>query len=194
MSTVVGGLTATRITDEEARAGGLNSNIGPNGMDIVPDPDSHLVNMLRQSGLPQTDKEGRPVISYKQYQDLLKSDVRMDGYVLRVYLPGRQGMYLVQASKYLKWYGRGFRPVAERAVQAVRNEETPARRRAQAEEALPEVTIFYCHDKYPDCTRFFDRKKGLETHWRTEHGEMATRRAKAIKAVEPEAEDEPEEE
>lgn len=168
MATVVGPLAAETLSDDEARS------IGIDPMMLNIDPDNSAVQGLNDD-IPQTDRQGRPVISFSQYLHLQSVNVRLDNYVLRVFHPKVPGKtYLIQASKWLKWYGRGWRSISERPQsRAVR----------QLERSEDEVTIYRCSDKYPDCKRFFDTQKSLEAHWRTEHGEMSKARARAAAAV-----------
>lgn len=173
MATVVGPLAADTLSDDEARAIGID----PMMMNI--DPDNTAVQGLNDD-IPQTDRQGRPVISFSQYLHLQKSNVRLDNYVLRVFHPKVPSKtYLIQASKWLKWYGRGWRSISDRP-------QSRAVRQMQSVE--DEVTIFRCADKYPDCKRFFDTENSLKAHWRTEHGEMSKARARAT-AVSDKADD-----
>ena len=108
MATVVDGVTADTLTDDEALALGLSSIVHAGQLD----PDNYAVNAaLSTAGLPQLDKEGRPIISYKQYKEIGNAGGRMDGYAMRVMRPGHRGTWLVQASKYLKWFGLGYEAV-----------------------------------------------------------------------------------
>lgn len=144
------------------------------------DPDNPTVTAL--GNIPQTDRQGRPVISLKQKEELHANGARLDQYALRMYLPHlpNKGPWLIQASKYLKWFGKGYRSVSDRKPQP-----KPMRVLHSAED---EVTIYRCADKYADCKRFFDTQKGLESHWRTEHGEMNKARARVVASAEKAAE------
>src|SRR5690554_148845 len=78
------------------------------------DPDSAVVmaEMAAQnSGMPQYDKENRPIISYRQYLDLCESNGDMSRFALRMFHPRKpNAAYPVQASKLQKWWGLGYRP------------------------------------------------------------------------------------
>lgn len=136
------------------------------------------------SPLPQTDKAGRQVISYKQYEELHRLGARMEGYALRMVWPGKGTINTIQASKFQKWYGDGYRPLGE-------FESLVQKRKVTAPESLPEsglpsdVSLFFCREKYPDCDRVFDRQKGLTFHWNKDHGEAPIR----PRAVKPATED-----
>lgn len=160
----------TTLTDDEALALGLDPIFGGG------DPDNQMVEAMMASGdLPVQDKEGRPVISYKQYLDIRKFKGDVSRYAIRVFRTGVPNKtWLVQASKLRKWQSYGYTSVGE-VVKGV----TP-KRRAQPSPNAPSVKIFYCSDKYPDCKRFFDKEKGLAFHWRKEHGEAPIKRARDV--------------
>src|SRR5690606_19147169 len=54
--------------------------------------------------------------------------------------------------------------------------------------ADPDVVVFFCSEKYPDCKRFFDTARGWNFHWKRDHGEQPVRKNK--KRAEGDAEDE----
>ena len=220
------GLDVETLSEDEAISLGFSPIVHGGEM---PDPDNPIAQTFinAQDGLPQTDREGRPIISYAQYLQMGKMDARMDNYALRVTRPGHQGkVWLIQASKYHKWYGGGYEaigiPVSERhefrarlaamlGVDRSSEEDDPRERRRmekerQGAEAIavkklltayeggrsappvrlpadtePADRIYYCKDKYPDCKRFFDTARGLDFHWRSQHGEdrkFKTKKAK----------------
>ena len=167
------------LSEEDAHALGLSTVVS--GGAIV-DPDSMMVEaIIEGGGLPQTDRDGRPIISFRQYEQLQKADARLDGYALRMTFPGQKGTWPIQASKYLKWYGLGYRAIGEEANKPKRTAQRPAPVKAAE---VPDVTVFMCMDKYPDCKRFFDTKRGLEFHWRKEHGEAPIKKPKGQPEVE----------
>lgn len=149
--------------------GGLG--IDPVGAEREPDPDNEIVDrMMRGGEMPQTDKDGRMIISFRQYQELHSRKARLDQYSLRMFFPGKRGVYRIQASKYLKWLRYGYRAVGDepdKTEKVVRTTAVPQDGNDHDSAANP--TIFFCSDKYPDCRRFFDTAKGLEFHWRNDH-------------------------
>ena len=116
---------------------------------------------------------------------------------------------LLPASKYLKHWGNGYEvvgaPLEEthayadtlrrlrlrgveqdeaiaetRRLIAARDRVAQAPRTLPVESSIPEdVTLFFCRDKYPDCKRVFDNTRGLQFHWRNDHGEAPIGRHKA---------------
>ena len=172
--------------------------------------DNPLVeSILTGTNAPRYDARQRLVISFRQYHDLQERNAQMSQYALEMTLPSKPHLrQLVPASKYLKYWGQGLEvvgaPVEETHVfaDAVRRlrlrgvEQDDAiaqaraaiaaqKRRVTAQElpeaSLPEdVTIFWCRDKYPNCNRFYDNARGLNFHWRNDHGEAPiTKAAKA---------------
>ena len=105
---MIGDVSAETLTDDEALALGLSSIVHAGQMD----PDNYAVNaMLSQGGVPQVDREGRPIISFRQFEEVSASGGRVDGYAIRVMRPGHRGTWTVQASKYHKWFGLGYEAV-----------------------------------------------------------------------------------
>ena len=192
MATIVGGLEAEALTEDEIFSLGMSS-IVHNGES---DEDNEFVAESITEGsllnLPQTDKEGRQIISWRQFLELGRIGARVDPYALRVVRPGRMGRWTIQASKYLKWYGLGYchqddhagwkNLTGRDAPGAVKS--TPKRQTTNAVELEPGVHIYYCRDKYPDCSRFFDNPAGLKVHWNRDHGEVPSmaRKRKAVEA------------
>lgn len=126
------------------------------------------------SPLPQTDKEGRQIVSYDQYKELQRLGARLDNYSVRMIWPGKNSINTIQASKFQKWYGLGYRPLGELDAMVQRRKAAAP---AMPESGLPEdVTLFFCREKYQDCDRVFDREKGLKFHWNNDHGEAPIRR------------------
>lgn len=108
MATMLNGVSAETLTEDEALALGLSTIVHAGQID----PDNYAVNAaLSSAGLPQVDKEGRPIISFKQYEEIGRVGGRVDNYAIRVMRPGVRGTWIVQASKYLKWYGLGYEAV-----------------------------------------------------------------------------------
>lgn len=135
-------------------------------------------------GVVQQDAEGRNIISWKQYQEFINGDVRLENYALRMYFPGQRGIRMIPCTKYHKWYGLGFRPVGqlEEEIEKVRLATKVAAHPMDVEgdpkEAAisvldtvttEEVVMFRCSSKYAECKRFFDSERGLKFHWRNEH-------------------------
>lgn len=152
------------LTEDEVNALGLSSVV--HGGQI--DPDNPIVS-LEAVGSAQQDRDGRQIISYKQFKDLSAADVRMDNYAVRMRWPGRSTTHPIQASKFQKWYGLGYRPVGD--VQ-----EAAKKRLTQLAEGIKESPVgnrvfYYCETKYPGCERAFDKEKGLKAHWGKDHGE-----------------------
>ena len=163
MATTVGGLTADSLSDEEAAAMGLPTIVHAGQYD----PDSMIVEALEAGGggarAMQSDRDGRPIISYTQYVHMGKVDARLDGYSMRMYLPGVTGKtWTIQASKYHKWFGEGYRSVSEL-------EKKSTVKRPVAMVDANNQTIYYCNERYPDCSRFYDTEKGLKFHWSKDH-------------------------
>lgn len=165
--------------------------------------------------VPRYDSRGRLVISYRQYQELQARDALMSQYALEMCLPSKPHVkQLVPASKYLKFWGNGFEcvnaPLEETHVfadtlrrlrlrgldqdEAIKETKRliAQRNRPQVvvtpvvESSLPEdVTLFFCRDKYPDCKRVFDTQRGLQFHWRNDHGEAPIGKRAKVAAPEP---------
>lgn len=157
--------------------------------------------LLTGVDVPRYDSRGRLVISFRQYTELQSRDAMMGQYALEMCLPSKPHIkQLVPASKYLKFWGNGFEctnaPLEETHVYAdtlrrlrLRGmDEDEAKRETKrliqqrtrqviaqtptVEARIPEdVTLFFCRDKYPDCKRVFDTQRGLQFHWRNDHGE-----------------------
>lgn len=102
-----------------------------------------------------TDSRSRPIISYRQFRMLEALGARLDGFALRMRGPMGEGP--VQASKYLKFFGMGYRPVEAYA---------PDGKEAAKDEG---PMLYWCSDKYPECGRFFDSERSRSTHWGLEH-------------------------
>lgn len=108
MATMIGDVSAETLTEDEALALGVSTIVHAGEID----PDNYAVNAaLASAGVPQVDKEGRPIISFKQYEEIGRASGRVDGYALRVMRPGARGTWIVQASKYHKWFGLGYEAV-----------------------------------------------------------------------------------
>ena len=146
------------LTEEEVAALGANDN---------PVVDAML------KGEARSDPRGRPVISYRQYQELLNTGQRLDNFMM--VMQGPTGRGLVQASKYQKWFGEGFLPPELIDKEAKVVQVQTAKQAAIAERDRPAVVskddliVYYCHDKYPECPRFFDSPRGRQTHYGLEH-------------------------
>lgn len=164
------------LSEEDLQGLGLNSII--NGKNF--DADNPIASSMASSVLPQTDKIGRQIISYKQYLELKKLGARLENYALRMIWPGKNIVNTIQASKLQKWWGLGYRPIGEIQENAKKRKLVPP----VQDGAIPEdVDIFWCRDKYPDCGRFFDSQKGLTFHWNRDHGEAPIRKPKTTKVT-----------
>lgn len=154
------------LTDEEIQAWGLENLVDKGA------PDNPIVDaMLRGEG--RTDPRGRPIISYRQYLEMMASGQRLDNYML--VMQGPTGKGLVQASKFQKWFGEGFRPPellaqAEKAATKLTEKQAMvAERDRPTVVGKDQVQIYPCRDKYPECPRFFDTPKARQTHYGLEH-------------------------
>jgi hypothetical protein len=173
------------LSEEEALDQGLSTSF-TNGAD----PDNPMFELDNESGLPPTDNEGRAVISWRQYQKLRNNPQpfrRLDNYALRVMAQSKQGPVskTVQASKLLKWWGLGYRPVGYK--EATKQKVNPAPKRP-VEAVADTPKVYFCADAYPDCPRFFDTQPGLTFHIKKVHT-AAMKPRKARKAAEPAAEE-----
>ena len=149
--------------------------------------------------MPRYDARGRLVISFRQYNELHERNALMSQYSLEMVLPSKPHIkQLVPASKYLKFWGNGYEcvnaPLHETHVYAdtlrrlrlrgmeqedaiketmrLINERNRPRERINIDTPEQEkIHAFFCRDKYPDCTRFYDTERGLKFHWRNDHGE-----------------------
>jgi hypothetical protein len=165
--------------------------------------------------MPRYDARGRLVISFRQYNELQERNAQMSQYSLEMCLPSKPHVkQLVPASKYLKFWGNGYEcvnaPLEEthvyadtlrrlrlrgmeqnEAIAEVKRLIATRNRRAETPVFAPEpqesIHAFFCKDKYPDCTRFFDTERGLKFHWRNEHGEapIGKRATKPATQAEP---------
>ena len=176
----------TRMSIEEMFAAGFDPLVNATSVDV-----DNPVAQAAISGQIMRDHEGRQVISWKQFQDFHKHDVRLEDFALRMSYPGQKGIRLIPATKYHKWYGDGFRAVGQLeetmealkyaktitavAAEGVQDTEQTRTKTVDLGEPLFDATAteqyvaFRCSDKYPDCKRFFDNEKGLKFHWRKEH-------------------------
>lgn len=179
------------IPEPELQEMGLSSIVHLGQFD---DPDNPTVETVLRGKAPRQDKDGRQIVSYKQYKELSKMGHRLDNYSMLMRWPGSMKTNPVQASKFLKWFGAGYdavgAPVEE--THAFRDlvvefkemglEEDEAKKRALAElgsygQAVqtsmstprPDVVAYYCREKYPDCGRFFDNPRGLMIHQKKDH-------------------------
>lgn len=173
-------LDVETVSIEEAEAAGLPSIVHGGMIDA----DNSAVEALWQGNAPpQQDRDGRQIISYKQYKELLKRNAPLHNYAMRMVWPGQRRVQTIQASKFHKWWGYGYIPVGITA-EDVRGMSEEAQQRFKAagfvesvkvsrEGNLEEVetVIFRCKDTHPECKRFFDSEKGLKTHWRLDHKE-----------------------
>ena len=158
---------AAAMTHEEATAFGLNPFLNEDSLDNFA-----VEGMLRSGNtVPQSDSRGRAIISFRQFEEMKKRDMRMDNYALRMVGPSGRG--LIQASKYIKYAGEGYVPIevmeARRKTEA-RTSATQAEREGRAPKPTlvvsdEDYTIYRCAEKYPGCPRFFDSQRALETHW-----------------------------
>lgn len=170
----------------------VDAGMGDFLIDQPIDPDSPMLIAEREQaamGMPSRDKVGRVIISWNQFQEQSRTGANLADYAIRLVRPGKRGVYTGQASKLQKFWGKGYRPLGYNE-QAKSVAAKTATRPTVAESApAPDAPkIFFCSDKYPDCTRFFDNPKGLKFHWNQPaekggHGEAPIRKAAA--PVEP---------
>lgn len=114
------------------------------------------------------DGAGRPIISFRQYQELSKTDQRLDNMMMRLVNPVSGQMKLFSAGKYHKWWGQGWRPL----------EMWRERPNTFAKDLPTAPVLFKCNVKYTDCPRFFDSERGLHRHWTLDHEVRAKKEAK----------------
>lgn len=156
-------VSAFELSDDEVLGLGLSPLVhaGDNG-----DPDSMIAEAFIH-GQAQVDRDGRPVISYKQYKQLAAADARLENFAMRMGIKQANGQVrtgLIQASKYLKWYGQRWRPIEE-----LNRPAAPTERAVRTSPTVDAPKAFFCSEKYPECPRFFDTEKGLKFHWRKDH-------------------------
>lgn len=174
------------LSESEVQELGLSSIVNAGNFD----QDNPLMNAIG-TPLPQTDKVGRQVISYDQYKQLDKIGARMDNYALRMIWPGRAGVNTIQASKFLKWWGLGYRPLG--IIDDIAKKRKMVAPVGKDGEMPDDVAVYWCREKYEDCPRFFDTQRGLKFHWNRDHGEdgkIAKRRPTAKVNVEAAEDDE----
>lgn len=193
--------TAETISEAEALSLGIGA--GPIHAGEFSDPDNPLVeSFLSDRGLPQTDKEGRPIISYRQYVELGNMSARMDGYAMLVARVDKAGRWPIQASKYLKWYGldychpddkEGWNRLLKMYGMLKPQRRGPAPQVGAHPTTAPTPaarTVYECSEKYPDCSRFFDTAEGLKFHWRKDHEGMVVAKRRRPSVVAPAAAEE----
>lgn len=206
------------LTDDEMISLGMNPIIGgeDGGEDFGEDNEAGDLLDLPMGQRVQYDSQGRPVITYGQMKQLRKRDVQVSAYALRVYRPlsNSKQTWLVPANLYQKWYGQeyaapddevgiqelyrqhGRRPPATISATPPKERLGVAPRRPEdelEERNAPQVKVFFCNEKYPDCARFFDTEKGLSAHWKLQHGTKpiaASARKKLVGTVAPSSEEE----
>ena len=212
-------VTVSRMSEDEVLALGQSS--------LITDSDNIDVDALLDDpsfgSLPERDREGRPIISWDQFQQLQARGVRIDNYSLRMYHPSVPNkVWRTQASKFLAMYGQGYeavgmpvlqthkardvrrkiekqirdkmlgdlpldmnkrqinktverevnrrKPEIEQAIlEALGKKTTTAAPRPAATPDAPNVKVFLCAEKYPECPRFFDTESGLKFHWTKIH-------------------------
>lgn len=176
-------MDVSTISIAEAEAAGLSTIVHSGETD----PDNSLVDMLWSgNAAPQQDRDGRQIISYKQYKEFLKRGGRLDNYAMRMTWPGSRRVQMIQATKFHKWWGYGYIPVGI-TKEEIRGMSEEAQLRFKAAGMLEnvkvssdggtledaETVIFRCNSdsKYPECRRFFDSSKGLAAHRRLDHKE-----------------------
>lgn len=185
-------LDAQAMTHDEAMNAGLKPFVDGSFDNYAIDA------MLNNPGMAQNDARGRPIISYAQYQEMSRRDMRVDNYVLRMVGPAGKG--LIQASKYNKYWGEGYRPIemVEAARRRARKtldeyEEREARAPKAAVVDEDQIVIYRCAEKYSFCNRFFDSRRALETHWGmpqpSGHGEKKIKKAAKAPVQAQEADD-----
>lgn len=156
--------TISVMTEDEINSMGLSSIVGGESSDA----DNPMIDQLGAAGIAMQDREGRQIISYDQFQRLRNLGARLEGYSVRMSWPGSNKINTVQASKYHKWYGEGYRPW----VEEVKRQRDSAFTSDYAHDvASQNATAFFCKDKYAECPRFFDNTRALKFHWKKDHGE-----------------------
>ncbi len=190
----IGEQTFGVMSDEEVLQMGLSSIVHDGQIDR----DNPMIqSMLEDAGsYTGQDRNGRSIISFKQYEALSQMpDARFDELTLKMFKPGYRGTWLVQASKYHKWYGQDYRAVGDPAysssvkvqkrtmpksltatdiVDTAKAAETVALAEDFEDKTRP--VVYFCADKYPDCKRFFDTERGLKFHWDSVHEKKLKRK------------------
>ena len=192
------------MSDDEVIAMGM-SPIVNDGQLSSPLDNPVVEELLAGGGLPQTDRAGRPVISFSQYLRLRKQG-NLSNYSLWVERPGSKGAWTIQASKYRKYLSAGYEAVGapdnhRHTVQELIQIGMDARQAVavvegrKSKKAAPvlvrndegdfeDTKVYWCREKYPDCKRFYDNPTGLKAHWGKDHGEWAFAKKPARKAKE----------
>lgn len=140
------------------------------------------------------DENRRPLLTWAEFSQRQRRNKRCDNYDL-VFEPREDGEWRVnfaklrrtrqmapdaplrlrqQATKWLKWYGQGWRPLGYGDAPIAAN-EVPS-----ADELAAEMPMLYwCKDgarhgegldNRPECDRFFDSAKALRMHQASQHG------------------------
>ena len=189
------------MTEQEVLDSGM-SPIVTDGQLTAPLDNQMVEELIATGNLPQTDKEGRPIISFSQYQRMRKK-VDLSRYSMWMERPGTKGAWTMQASKYLKHFRNGYEAIGapqefrHNIDELMRLGMTPqaaqiAVRASSRIDRAPTVDgggpidtrrFFECRDKYPDCERFFDKAEGLRAHWGRDHGEWAAKRKPSAAVV-----------
>jgi hypothetical protein len=156
-------LEVSTLSDEEMKAAGVDPFTG---LQVLDNPG---IESIIKGGVVHQDAQGRPVISYRQYKELQKGGNRVDNYVLRMIDPASERTVLYQASKYLKAIGMGLEPVEDYYARIGK---------APKAEVSGGVKFFRCSTKYPDCERFFDSERSLQTHWGLQHERITKKKEK----------------
>lgn len=158
--------TVSVMTEDEINSMGMTSIVGAQFGEM----DNPVVTSLGGSGINMQDRDGRQIISFKQFEELNLTGARMENYSIRMTWPGTNKINTVQASKYLKWYGIGYRPWIDELKRQKR--EALADPDGSAKNLEAEGTVaYYCNTKYEGCSRFFDNVRALKFHWKRDHGE-----------------------
>lgn len=114
------------------------------------------------------DSLGNRIIKYEDFLRIKDTDESLAPYRLR--MKGWQGIKTIEASKFHKFWGQGWRPVLETELEA------PSARTSQEIVKRDEIVIYYCNVKYAGCPRFFDSVRARETHWGMTHEKKARKR------------------
>lgn len=151
------------MSDEDAKVL-TEEEIAELGLQNLFEGPTPVVNTLK-TGRDSKYRDG-DVITYDQFRALDAIGASLENKWLR--MKGPTGIGLALASKYQKWHGMGYEPleVAERREKDAATQASSDKYFTRLEE---KVSVFYCSQKYPNCSRFFDSAKALETHWGMTH-------------------------
>ena len=95
------------MEEEEIQALGMSSVVHAGQYS---DDDNPVVSSSVQ-GIAQQDRDGRQIISFRQFLELTDLGAPLHNYALRIQWPGKNTTQTIIASKYIKWFGIGYRPL-----------------------------------------------------------------------------------